>query len=84
MDYNVNINGENVSSTLNTENKKTSKWSLEKIYDSQFTVESLIETLQVIDTFKRKYPNDDTIQSFEDIVRDEICQIFGGTTIDVD
>lgn len=84
MDYKVDLNENNVSSTLNTETEKTSKWSLEKIYDSQFTVESLIETLQVIDTFKRKYPNDDTIQSFEDIVRDEICQIFGGTTIDVD
>ena len=84
MDYKVDLNENNVSSTLNTESKKDKKWDLSNIYDSDFQLDALVETLQVIDIFKKKYPNDDTVQAFEDIVREEICQIFGGTTIDVD
>lgn len=78
MDYTINPNDPNVSTTLNKENDK---WSIGNLYDTPFTVNSLIETLQVIDIFKKKYPCDEVITDFEDIVRDEICQIFGGTTI---
>lgn len=82
MDYEVKKNDPNVSTTFDdgTEEKK---WTLENLWKTEFTVDSLINTLQVIDIFKRKYPNDETIQDFEDIVRDEICQLFGGTIIDV-
>jgi len=78
MDYTINPNDPNVSTTFNKENDK---WSISNLYDTPFTVNSLIETLQVIDIFKKKYPTDEVITDFEDIVRDEICQIFGGTTI---
>ena len=60
------------------------KWNIKDVYASDFTLDGLVKTLDVIDIFKRKYPNDETIQNFEDIVRDEICQLFGGTTIDID
>ena len=60
------------------------KWNIQDVYASEFTLDGLVKTLDVIDIFKRKYPNDETIQNFEDIVREEICQIFGGTTIDID
>ena len=60
------------------------KWNIKDVYTSEFTLDGLVKTLDIIDIFKRKYPNDETVQNFEDIVRDEICQLFGGTTIDID
>lgn len=57
------------------------KWSFENIYESNFSVDELIKTLEVIDKFKDKYPNDKNVVFFEDIVRDEICHIFGGNAI---
>jgi hypothetical protein len=82
MEYTVNTNDPNVSTTL--ENNESNEWSLDNLYKTEFTLDSLVETLQVLDAFKRKYPNDETIRNFEDIVREEICQMFGGTTIDID
>ncbi len=82
MEYTVNTNDSNVSNTL--ENNESKEWSLDNVYRNEFTVDSLVKTLEVLDIFKRKYPNDETIRDFEDIVREEICQIFGGTTIDID
>ncbi len=79
-DYKVNRDQYTVSTTQDTIEEK--KWSVEDIYSSEFTVDSLVKTLEVIDIFKRKYPNDETIQDFEEIVRDEICQLFGGTVLD--
>ena len=66
------------------ENNKGKTWSINNVYKNEFTIDSLMTTLEVLDIFKRKYPNDETIQNFEDIVREEICQIFGGTTIGID
>ena len=82
IEYIVNINNFNMSSIL--ENNKGKTWSINNVYKNEFTIDSLMTTLEVLDIFKRKYPNDETIQNFEDIVREEICQIFGGTTIDID
>ena len=78
MDYEVKKNDPNVSTTLDdgTEEKK---WTLENLWNTEFTVDSLIDTLQVIDIFKRKYPNDDVVACFEEIVREELCNLFGGT-----
>ena len=66
------------------ENNKGKTWSINNVYKNEFTIDSLMTTLEVVNIFKRKYPNDETIQNFEDIVREEICQIFGGTTIGID
>ena len=82
MEYIVNINNFKMSSIL--ENNKGKTWSINNVYKNEFTIDSLMTTLEVLNIFKRKYPNDETIQNFEDIVREEICQIFGGTTIDID
>lgn len=85
-DYRV-PNGPFVStSTVGVDDYKGTerKWNIQDVYASEFTLDGLVKTLDVIDIFKRKYPNDETVQNFEDIVRDEICQLFGGTTIDID
>ena len=73
----VNLNNPNVSTTL--ENNESKEWSLNNVYENEFTVDSLVKTLEVLDTFKRKYPNDDIIAGFEEIVREELCNMFGGT-----
>ena len=78
----INLNNSNVSNTL--ENNEINEWSFDNVYKNDFTIDSLVRTLEVLDTFKRKYPNDETIRDFEDIVREEICQMFGGSTIDID
>ena len=85
-DYGIH-NGPFVStSTVGVDDYKGTnrKWNIQDVYASEFTLDGLVKTLDVIDIFKRKYPNDETVQNFEDIVRDEICQLFGGTTIDID
>lgn len=80
-DYRVNRDSFNVSTTMdNGTNEK--KWSIEDMYKSGLTVQNLIDVLQVTDALKRKYPNDDIICDFEEIIRDEICMMFGGTIID--
>ena len=57
-----------------TKDKQNSKvWTIEELYKSPVTVDKLIDTLEVIDTLKKKYPNDETIKNFEEIVRFEIC-----------
>lgn len=78
----INLNNPNVSNTL--ENNEINEWSFDNVYKNDFTIDSLVRTLEVLDIFKRKYPNDETIRDFEYIVREEICQMFGGTTIDID
>lgn len=66
-----------------TEDKKNSnEWTIEELYKSPVTIDSLIDTLQIIDILKKKYPNDDTIKNFEEIVRFEICHMFGGIIAD--
>lgn len=82
MEYTININNFNMSSIL--ENNKGKTWSINNVYKNEFTIDGLMTTLEMLNIFKRKYPNDETVQNFEDIVREEICQIFGGTTIDID
>jgi len=83
-DYNVNNVHFVSTSTVDDNVAEEKKWNIDDLYKSEFTVDNLVRTLEVIDIFKRKYPNDETVQDFEDIVRDEICRLFGGTTIDID
>jgi hypothetical protein len=77
-DYKVNRNGFTVSTTMDNDTEEK-KWSLDELWKTQFTVDSLIDTLQVIDIFKKKYPNDEIIDGFEEIVRQELCMMFGGS-----
>ena len=75
----------NVSTTLDVdiEEKKEDKgWNIENLYKSELTVDQLVDTLTVIDALKRKYPNDEIIFYFDEIVREELCNMFGGTLIE--
>lgn len=77
----MEYNNYNVSTTMD-DGMEERKWSLKNVFESELTPENLIDTLKVTDALKRKYPNDETIQDFEEIIRDEICQMFGGTVLD--
>ena len=79
MEYNVNPNDPNVSTTLDDLKKE---WTFDEVFERPFTVEQLFKTLQVIDGFKMLYPNDETVSYFEWIVRNEICMMFGGSILD--
>ena len=82
-DYKVN-RSQFVTTSTADDQAEEKKWSVRDLYETEFNLDSLVKTLDVLDTFKRKYPNDDTIQDFEEIVRDEICQLFGGTILNVE
>ena len=77
MEYNVNTDDPNVSTTIGTRKKK--EWNLEQVFDYPYTVEHLVKTLQVIDGLKTKYPDNEIILTFEYFVRNEICKMFGGS-----
>lgn len=72
------MNDPNVSTTLDKDNNKK-PWNINDVYRNEFNIDTLVQTLDVIDTFKRKYPNDDIVEKFETIVRNEICIMFGGS-----
>ena len=58
-------------------------WSLEKnVYDSNIMVSEMVDAISVFDRLKHKYPNDENIDLAIEILRDEICQMFGGTIYD--
>lgn len=55
-------------------------WSLENnVYRSEFTVEELIGVIRVFEVLKAKYPNNNTITDSIELLRNEACNIFGGS-----
>ena len=55
-------------------------WSLENnVYCSEFTVEELIDAIRVFEVLKAKYPNNETITGSIELLRNEACNIFGGS-----
>ena len=59
-------------------------WSLENnVYCSEFTIEELIDSIRVFEVLKAKYPNNDTITDSIELLRNEACNIFGGSIYSV-
>ena len=55
-------------------------WSLFKdYYESKFTIESIVNAIHVFESLQDKYPNDDIIATSIDILRNEACNMFGGS-----
>ena len=56
------------------------KWSLDKdVFGSQLTVDEMVNAINVFEVLKKKYPNDDIIDTVIEILREEICLMFGGS-----
>lgn len=56
------------------------KWNLKQyVYNADISVEEMINTIRVFEILKEKYPNDELIDDAIEILRNEICNMFGGT-----
>ena len=56
------------------------KWSLEKnVYSSEISLDDMVRSIRVFELLKNKYPNDELIDGAIEVLRDEICKMFGGT-----
>lgn len=56
------------------------KWNLKQyVYSADISVDDIINTIRVFEILKEKYPNDDLIDDAIEILRNEICTMFGGT-----
>ena len=55
-------------------------WSLRTdFYKSDLTIEEIVSAIRVFESLQEKYPNDDVIATSIDILRDEVCNMFGGS-----
>lgn len=80
---NYTLNNPSVSVSRNFENTaKEEGWTVKNLTKSDFELEELVSTLYTVNKFKKKYPNDEFVSIFDEIVRDEICHIFGGALPD--
>lgn len=56
------------------------KWCLDKdVFGAQLTVDEMVNAINVFEVLKKKYPNDDIIDTAIEILREEICLMFGGS-----
>lgn len=59
------------------ENKK---WTLkENVLNADLTISEMIDAIEILEVLQSKYPNDETIESTIEILREEICNCFGGS-----
>ena len=55
-------------------------WNLKNyVYTADLTVNEIVDAINVLEVLKTKYPNDETIAFAIEILRDEICRMFGGS-----
>ena len=56
------------------------KWSLRTdFYKSDLSIEEIVGAIHVFESLQDKYPNDDIIATSIDILREEACNMFGGS-----
>lgn len=56
-------------------------WSLRTdFYKSDLTIEEIVSAIRVFESLQDKYQNDDIIATSIDILREEACNMFGGST----
>lgn len=56
------------------------KWNLKQyVYSADISVDDIINTIRVFEILKEKYPNDELIDDAIEVLRNEICNMFGGT-----
>ena len=56
------------------------KWNLNQyVYGADLSVDDIINTIRVFEVLKEKYPKDELIDDAIELLRNEICNMFGGT-----
>ena len=57
-----------------------SDWSLKKnVYTADLSVDEMTNAINVFEILKIKYPNDENIELAIEILRNEICMLYGGS-----
>ena len=55
-------------------------WNLKNfVYKSDLSVDEITSAIRVFEILKIKYPNDELMDDVIDLLRDEICKMYGGT-----
>jgi hypothetical protein len=55
-------------------------WSLKNnVFNADFSVDEIINSIRLFEILKNKYPNDELIDGSIEVLRNEICNMFGGT-----
>ena len=58
-------------------------WNLKTyVYNSDLTVEEMTNAIHVFEVLRVKYPNDEFVDGAIEILRDEICKLYGGSIYD--
>ena len=58
-------------------------WNLKTYIDnSDLTVEEMTNAIRVFEVLQVKYPNDEFVDVAIEILRDEICKMYGGSICD--
>ena len=56
------------------------KWSLNNnVYRSEITIDEYLNSIRLFEVLKSKYPEDDLFDEIIEVLREEICKMFGGT-----
>lgn len=57
-----------------------SNWSLKNnVFKADFSVDEIINSIRLFEILKNKYPNDELIDGSIEVLRNEICNMFGGS-----
>lgn len=55
-------------------------WDLRSnVFESTLSIDDIVNAIYVFERLKFKYPNNDNIKFSIELLRDEICKMFGGT-----
>lgn len=55
-------------------------WNLKTyVYNADLSVDEMTNAIHVFETLKVKYPNDEFVAGAIEILREEICKMYGGT-----
>lgn len=55
-------------------------WNLKSyVYNADLTVDEMTDAIHVFEVLQVKYPNDEFVDNAIDILRNEICMMYGGS-----
>ena len=78
------IDSENMSLTEDVIDKDSTKWTTDNLYNEYFSLDDVLKCLELTHRILKKYPQDPTINDFEELLRDEACLMLGGRNYDLD
>jgi hypothetical protein len=56
------------------------KWNITtNVYRSDISVDEYLNCIRIFEVLRTKYPNDELFDEVIEVLREEICNMFGGT-----